>query len=360
MSGQGVLGRVRDEIRAMKAYKVPPSPPPLVLDANESPWPLPDEARRRIAEAVAAIEFQRYPEIEAHALRAALARRAQGRPDELVIGIGSDEVIGVLCTALARPGAKVLVPEPTFSMFAHSARVAGLTPVGVPLDADFRLDVPAMEAAIEKERPALCFLATPNNPTGNAHSDDALEAIVRAMPDGLVVIDEAYAPFSGRSLAHWVDRFENVGVMGTLSKIGLAAARIGWIRVRPELALELDKVRLPYDLPAPTQVIGALALGELGGVMDAHVAAIVAERARLGAALAARGMRVHPSDANFFLVSHARAGEIHEGLEARGVRVRAFGAHPRLGSHLRVTVGTPAQDDALLAALDATLATLGV
>lgn len=355
MSETDVLARVREEIRALDAYKVPPDPPPIVLDANESPWPLSEAARRRMADAVLAISFHRYPEIEARALREALARRVGARPDELLIGIGSDEVIGVLCTTLARPGAKVLLPDPTFSMFAASARVAGLTPLKVPLDARFQIDVPATLAAIAEARPALAFFATPNNPTGNAFETEALEAIVRAMPDGLVVIDEAYGAFSSRgTLASWVERFPNVGVMGTLSKIGLAALRIGWIRVRPELARELDKVRLPYDLPTPTQVMGALALTELAPEIDAHVAAIVRERTRLIAALAARpGLEVLPTDANFVLVRHARAAEIHRGLEARGVRVRAFASSPRLASHLRITVGTPAEDDLLLAALDA-------
>lgn len=353
-----LLALVRDDIRALEAYKVPPDPPPIVLDANESPWPLSDAARERMARAVAAIAFQRYPDIEARALRAALATKVGAAPDELVLGIGSDEVIGVLCTTLGRPGAKVLLPDPTFSMYAASARVAGMTPIKVPLDARFRIERAAMLDAIARERPSLAFFATPNNPTGNAFDAGDLEAIVHAMPDGLVVIDEAYGAFSARNhFRDWVDRFENVATMGTLSKIGLAALRIGWIRVRRPLARELDKVRLPYDLPTPTQVLGALALTELGAEIDAHVARIVSERERLRLALSARaGMDVYESDANFLLVEHARASEIYAGLDRRGVRVRAFGAsHPRLGRHLRITVGTQAENDALLSALDAVL-----
>ena len=350
-----LLALVRDDIRALGAYKVAPDPPAIVLDANESPWPLSDEARKKMAACVAAISFHRYPEIEARALRAALAARVKAAPDELVIGIGSDEVIGVLCTALARPGTKVLLPDPTFSMYAASARVAGMIPVMVPLDARFGIDRAAMLDAIAREQPSLAFFATPNNPTANAFDAGDLEAIVRAMPDGLVVIDEAYGAFSSAgSLAGWVDRFPNVGAMGTLSKIGLAALRIGWIRLRAELARELDKVRLPYDLPTPTQVLGTLALTELASELEAHVANIVAERSRLSAELRRRdGITVFPSDANFVLVEHARAAEIHRGLEARGVRVRAFGSHPRLASHLRISVGTPTENDALLSALDA-------
>jgi len=352
-----LLSLVRDDIRAIDAYKVPPHPPRVVLDANESPWPLSESARAKMAAAVASIAFHRYPEIEAHALRAALAARARAAPEELLIGIGSDEVIGVLCTTLARPGAKVLVPDPTFSMFAASARVAGMGAVLVPLDARFQIDRVATLDVIAREKPTLAFFATPNNPTGNAFATDDLEAIVRAMPEGLVVIDEAYGAFSSHgSLTEWVDRFPNVGVMGTLSKIGLAALRIGWIRVRADLARELDKVRLPYDLPTPTKVLGALALTELSGELDGRIAEIVAERGRLSAALASRsGLVVHPSDANFVLVESARASEIATGLEARGVRVRAFGSNPRLARHLRITVGTPDENRTLLSALDAVL-----
>jgi histidinol-phosphate aminotransferase len=357
-SRRGLLALVRDEIRALDAYKVPPNPPAIVLDANESPWPLSEAARTRMGQAVAAIAFHRYPEIEARALRTALAARLKAAPEELVIGIGSDEVIGVLCTALGKPGAKVLLPDPTFSMYAASARVAGMTPVKVPLDARFRIDRAAMLAAIASERPSIAFFATPNNPTANAFDRRDLEVIVQAMPEGLVVIDEAYGAFSSAGdFGDWVDRFPNVGTMGTLSKIGLAALRIGWIRVRPELARELDKVRLPYDLPTPTQVLGTLALTELSAEIDAHVANVVRERSRLMRELGARpGVDVFASDANFVLIEHARASELHAGLEARGVRVRAFGAaHPRLGRHVRITVGTPAENDALLSALDAVL-----
>lgn len=349
-----LLALVRDDVRALAAYKVPPDPPPIALDANESPWPLSHEAHRRMADAIGRVAFQRYPDIEARALRAALASRVGASPEELVIGIGSDEVIGVLCTAFARPGARILVPDPTFSMYAHSARVAGLGVVKVPLDADFQIDRAAMLDAIARERPAVAFFATPNNPTANAFRDDDLEAVAHAMPEGLVVIDEAYAPFSGRSLASWGDRFPNVGVMGTLSKIGLAALRIGWIRLPVALAAELDKVRLPYDLPTPTQVLGTLALTALSGELDEHVRRIVAERARLALELAQRrGVRVLPSDANFLLVEHARAADVYAGLDARGVRVRAFPGHPRLATYLRITVGTPGENDALLSALDA-------
>ena len=226
--------------------------------------------------------------------------------------------------------------------------------VEVPLSEGFALDLPAMRAAIRARRPNLIFLASPNNPTGNAFSDEDLGAVVDAAPDALVVIDEAYAPFAGRSLGGWVRRHDNVAVLGTLSKIGLAGLRLGWLRARPEIVQEVEKARPPYNLATPTQVAAELLLREHGPALDAQVARIVDERARLVAALGERrGLRAFPTAANFVLVEVEEAGAVHAALLERGVQVRRFATLPRLARHLRITVGTPEEDDALLAALDA-------
>jgi histidinol-phosphate aminotransferase len=238
-------------------------------------------------------------------------------------------------------------------MFAINARVHGLSPVEVPLDARFALDTEAMLRAIAEHRPNLVFLATPNNPTGNAFDDDAIESIVRAAPDALVVIDEAYAAFAGRSLGSSCDRHDNVAVLGTLSKVGLAAARVGWARLHPALAAEVDKVRQPYNLNRLSETGAALALTEIAPVLDAQIADIVRARDALGTALAAvPGLTVHPSRANFFLVRvDGDAAAFAARLAARGVGVRAFG-DPLLSGCVRITVGTPDENAALLRALD--------
>lgn len=351
------LERIRPALGPMSAYH-PPSAPPVKLDANESPWPLPAEARALVAAAVADVPLHRYPDVRADELRAAIAARYGGAPDELVIGAGSDEVIAILMLACARPGAVALFPEPTFVMYRVSATTHGLTPVGVPLRDDWSLDVDAMVAAIEARSPALVFLATPNNPTGNAFDERDVRTILAAAPGSIVVIDEAYQAFAGRSLAHLCEEHPNAAALGTLSKIGLAAARVGWARMHRALAHEVDKARQPYNLNALSQRLACLALGDLAPVLERHVAAIVAERARLAAALGAfDALTVFPSQANFLWVRvDGDAGALCDALRGDGVGVRAFGGDASGAGHVRVTVGTPGEDDRLLAALPAALA----
>lgn len=351
---------LRPELASLDAYHTPPAPAAIRLDANESPWPLPDAARARIAEEVASIPLHRYPDPRATALRDAIAEYAGARGDELVLGVGSDELIAILETALVRPRAGreravVLHPDPSFSMYGIIGRGRGLDAVKVPLDAAFQLDVGAFERAIEEHRPHLVFLPSPNNPTGNCFDEGALRAIVQAASDALVVIDDAYVEFAPGSCSRALfETHENVAVLGTLSKIGMAALRVGWVRARPWLAHELEKIRLPYNMPAPSQVIATLMLRELMPIVREQIDAIRRERARLIAELAAMpGLTPCPTDANFVLVHVGGAGAA--ALAARlydaGIQVRSFGGHARLGEHVRTTVGTTEENDALIAAL---------
>lgn len=355
---------LREELAGLHAYETPQRPAAIRLDANESPWPLSDAARARIAEALASLPLHRYPDPRATALRAAIAGYAGARPEELVIGAGSDELIAILETALARPRegqarAVVLHADPSFSMYGIIGRGRGVDAVKVPLDASFGLDVAAIERAIEEHRPHLVFLPSPNNPTGNSFEPDALRAIVRAAPRALVVIDDAYVEFAtpSRMISRELfDAHENVAVLGTLSKIGMAALRVGWVRARPWLAHELEKIRLPYNMPLPSQQIATLMLGELMPEVRDRIAAIRAARGGLIARLGALpGLSHCPTDANFVLV-HVGAGaggapELAARLHAAGIQVRSFAGHPRLGEHLRITVGTGDENDALSAAL---------
>jgi len=350
--------RLRPELASLHAYETPEAPAAIRLDANESPWALPREARERIARELAELPLHRYPDPRATELRAALAAYTGARPEELVLGVGSDEAIAILETALARPmpgqeRAVVMHPDPSFSMYGIIARGHGHDVVKVPLDARFQLDLPAFLRAIEQHRPSLIFLPSPNNPTGNAFDHDAIRAIIEAAPDTLVVLDEAYVEFAARSMRPFFDAYDNVALLGTLSKIGLAALRIGWARVPEWLARELEKVRLTYNLPAPSQRIGRLAMTELLPTVRAHIAAIRDERARLIAGLEAiEGLVPLPTDANFVLVECGdRAGEITERARAAGIQIRSFGAHPRLAGHVRITVGAPGENAALLHAL---------
>lgn len=344
-------------LERLSPYRTPADPLEVKLDANESPWPLPEEVRDAIARRVAELPLHRYPDRRARALRSAIAERVGALPEELVLGVGSDEVIGIAMAALdrPRPGRErpaLLYPSPSFVMYPITATVQGFEPVAVPLDDDWRLDVPAMREAIERHDPNLVFLATPNNPTGNAFDDAAMREVVEHARGALVVIDEAYAPFAGRSLGAWVDEHENVAVMSTLSKIGLAGIRVGWMRARPPIVSALEKARPPYNVPSPSQAIAQELLTRHAGALDAQVERIVSERRRLREALAAlEGVQVFDSVANFVLVEVPDAPRWADALREDGVQVRRFASPARLASHLRITVGTPPENDRLLASL---------
>jgi histidinol-phosphate aminotransferase len=348
---------VRPALRGLSAYRTPLDPPPIKLDANESPWPLPPEAQALLADRLARVELHRYPDLAAREVKRVLAARLGAQPDELVLGVGSDEVIALLLSALGAPRddgspATVLVPTPTFTMVALIAKVHGLVPVEVPRTAEWALDVPAMLAAIEAHDPSLIYLASPNNPTANALSEASIRAMLEAAPRSVVLVDEAYGAFAGKSLGPWCEAYPNLAVLGTLSKIGLAGLRLGWGRLHPALAEELEKVRLPYNLNAYAQHAAATLLGELPHVLDDAIARIVDERARLARALERiEGLRVWPSDANFLLVEAEDAEDVQRHLLGAGVAVRRFGSDPRLAQQLRITVGTPDENDALLDAL---------
>jgi histidinol-phosphate aminotransferase len=348
-----VAAVIRPEIRALTAYSVTKSDGLVKLDANENPFPLPEAVRTKIAAAVAALPFNRYPDGGADAVIAALRTAAgvAGAP-AILLGNGSDELIEIITCALARPDAVMLVPEPTFVMYRMNALYAGMRFVGVPLAANFELDVAAMEAAIERERPALVFLASPNNPTGNRFATADVERVLRVAP-GLVVVDEAYTAFAGESFLPRIGEFPNLLVLRTVSKIGMAALRLGYAVAAPEWIAEMNKVRQPYNLNALTQAAAQVLLAERA-LLDEQVAAIVAERARLAVALSTvPGVSVFPAHANFVLVRVPDAPRWFARLRAAGILVKSLhGAHPLLAQCLRITIGTPAENDALLAALE--------
>lgn len=343
---------VRPEIRALSAYTVAKAQGMVKLDAMENPYPLPSQVRASLDAALAGVAVNRYPDGPASAPRAAL-RRALAVPEdlEILLGNGSDELIQIVATALARPGAAVLAPEPSFVMYARSALLAGLRFVGVPLARDFSLDRAAMLAAIQRERPAVVFIAYPNNPTGNLFARADVDAVLDAAP-GLVVVDEAYYAFSDASFLGDLGRRPNLLLLRTVSKIGMAGMRLGYAIAAPEWIAELDKVRPPYNVNAFTQAAAVELLTETDWIAD-QARAIRAERARLEAALARLSeVAVFPSQANFVLARVRDADAAFAGLSDRGILVKNLhGWHPLLANCLRITVGTPRENDALLGVL---------
>jgi histidinol-phosphate aminotransferase len=352
----GPLAVIRDDIRSTSGYPVPPSAGMVKLDAMENPYGLPRELKQRVAGVVEDATLNRYPDPSAAELKT-LLRKSQGVPAamEIVLGNGSDEIIQMLAFAAARPGAVLLAPEPSFVMYRVLANLSGMRYVGVPLAADFGLDRDAMLAAIAEHRPALVFLSYPNNPTGNLWDDAAIEAVIEAT-SGLVVVDEAYHPFARKSFMGRLAAHRNLLVMRTLSKLGLAGLRLGFLAGDGQIVAEIEKVRLPYNVGVLTQCVAVEVLRH-GEVLEAQAAAIRRERGRLAKALQGiGGVGVFPSAANFILFRVAEAPRVCAGIRERGVLVKGFaGGHPQLADCIRVSVGTPVQNDLFLTALKASL-----
>jgi histidinol-phosphate aminotransferase len=347
-----VAAVVRPEIRGLAAYAVARARGMIKLDAMENPFPSPEALRAKIAAAVADVPVNRYPDGGAEAVKAAL-RASLGIPEslDLILGNGSDELIQIIATTVARPGATMLAPEPSFAMYRRNALYAGMRFFGVPLRTDFALDTGAMMAAIERERPALIFLAYPNNPTGNLFPAAEIETIL-GTAQGLVVLDEAYYAYAEASFLPRLPEFPNLVVLRTLSKIGMAGLRLGYAVAAPEWTTELNKVRQPYNLNALTQAVAPVLLAE-GALLAKQAAMLRAERSRLQTALAGlAGVVAFPTQTNFVLARFPDAPLWFSRLRGAGILVKNLhGEHPLLEHCLRITVGAPAENDALIAAL---------
>lgn len=347
---------VREEVLALSAYHVGEAAGMVKLDAMENPYALPQELRREIAELVAQAPLNRYPNPQAPELKARL-RRTMAIPEafDLLIGNGSDEIIHIMVQALARPDAVLLAPEPTFVMYRAYALVNRMRYVGVPLAPDFTLDCVRMLAAIEEHRPALIFIAYPNNPTGNLFAEADVLRILQAAP-GLVVLDEAYHAFAQKSFMPRLAEFPNLVVMRTLSKIGMAGLRLGYAAGSPGWMREFDKVRPPYNVNVLTQLVAERLLVHVG-VLEQQAAAICAERARLKAELERiSGVTVFASDANFLLARVPDAARTFAQMKKLGVLVKLLhGSDALLAQCLRITVGTAEENTHCLAALRAAL-----
>jgi histidinol-phosphate aminotransferase len=359
MSAFSIAALSRPELAEVSAYLPDLAAYRVRLDANEAPPLMSAAARARIAEVLAQGAWERYPDPTLASLRQAIATRLGVTPAEILPGVGSDEVISLLLTAFVRPlgkadGATVLTTTPSFVMYRMSARCRGLRVLEVPLDQHWDLALEALKSAIAIAPPSVIFIASPNNPTGNLMSLGLLEQLIEAAPESLVVIDEAYIAYSDRDQLDLYRKYENVSILRTLSKVGLAAFRLGFLVARPAIVAELDKVRLPYNVPTPTQRVAELAFSELAPEIERIARDVVAERVRVAEALARRpGLSVTPSQANFlWLRSERPAGELYEALKERSILVRSFHSRGgRLANQLRVTIGTPAENDELLRAL---------
>ncbi len=344
---------LRPDVLAMTCYPVPNSTGLVKLDAMENPYRLPAKLAAELGERLADVALNRYPEPRPTALLEKIKFAMQvPAACEVLLGNGSDELISMMSTACAKPGAKVVAPVPGFVMYAMSAKFAQLEFVGVPLNADFTLDADALIAAIETHAPALVYLAYPNNPTGTLYDDADIERVIAAASKSLVVIDEAYQPFAQQS---WLPRaadFDNVVVMRTMSKLGLAGIRRGYLAGKASWTTEFDKVRPPYNVNVLTQAAADFMLDHLD-VLDAQAAELRSERTLLEDALKVLpGATVFPSAGNFLLVRVPDAAAVFETLLTSRVLVKNVSKmHPLLANCVRLTVGSAEENAQMIAAL---------
>lgn len=327
----------------------------IKLDAMENPYAWPAELKTAWHAALDAVALNRYPDPEASRLKEGLRKRmAVPASAGIMLGNGSDELIQILAIAVAGDDRCLLAPEPGFVMYRQMAQVLNMDFCSVSLRAsDFGLDLPAMQAAMAKHRPALIFLAYPNNPTGNLFDRGDLLAVIRCAP-GLVIVDEAYHAFSGESCMNLLDEFDNLLVMRTLSKSGLAGIRLGYVLGHAAILEQLEKIRLPYNINTLTQVTAEFMLNH-ATILEEQARRICTDRESLYAQLCAMpGVRAWPSAANFILFRTTRgtAAAIHAGLRQQGILIKNLhGSHPLLDNCLRVTVGTAEENRKFLEAL---------
>lgn len=349
---------IRPEVRDIAAYHVPAPGDLVKLDAMENPYPWPESLRDQWLEELKTAAINRYPDPAANDLITEL-RTSLGLPEKcaVLLGNGSDELIQMIAMAVSQPDRVVLSPEPSFVMYQMIALMTGMQYVGISLNTDFSLDTESMLAAIKQHNPAIIFLAYPNNPTGNLFDKDVIKSILQAS-QGLVVVDEAYFPFAGSSLAEWLDQYNNLLVMRTVSKMGLAGLRLGYLVGDEQWLQQIDKMRLPYNINVLTQLSAQFALRHID-VFNAQTEQICKDRELLYQELCAiDGAEVFPSNANFILFRLAgkSSKDIFESLKNQGILIKNLGNQPGLLKDcLRVTVGSQQENNVFIQALRETI-----
>jgi histidinol-phosphate/aromatic aminotransferase/cobyric acid decarboxylase-like protein len=397
------LRHVKPAVRSLGAYTLTLREAPVKINQNENPWDLPEAVKRRVLEKALARPWSRYPDFDPKELLEALARFSGWRADGILAGNGSNEAIEALLLVTVGPGTKVVIPEPTFTLYALMTTILGGDPVRVPMAREpqagdatgdpaggvtgasacaaalisersvhparppavasgFRFDVDALVEARRASGASVTIVCSPNNPTGTSLALADVERLCRES-DSLVVIDEAYHEFAGRTVVPLLERHPNLVVLRTFSKaMALAGLRVGYLLASPELVREINKARLPYNVNFFSQA-AALAALEEEEALATSVRRLVAERERLLARLAdVPGVRAFPSDANFFLLECPSADPkaVFASMLRRGVLVRDVTSYPMLGRCLRVSVGTEAENDAFLHALGTALTESGM
>ena len=342
MKNIDILKLVKPVVRGLRAYEAKEIPCRVKLDANESPYPFREDLSKILAE----LRTNRYPDPEAKDLKRLIAKRYGLSPQNILLGNGSDELIYYLVTTFGGP---VLYPVPTFSMYDLISRALGERGVAVPLDREFDIDIEKMLRAVKKENPKVIFLSSPNNPTGNCFSAEKIMMLIERSK-GIVVVDEAYQPFaSEKGFLPLLRDYGNLVIMRTLSKIGFAALRLGFLLADAGIVAQVNKVRLPFNVNSLSQAIAKEALRDRRG-LTASVKTIISERDRVSGEMAGtRGVEPFPSEANFILFRVKDPGRVYSGLLRKGVLIRNLNSG--IKGCLRVTIGAPKENTIFLRAL---------
>ncbi len=329
------------------------------LDANENPFSLQEPLKKKLLDEMGKINFNRYPAAGSPGLRERFAQYFGVERDMVMLGNGSDELIQILCLTLKGKINGVLVPVPTFVMYKIIATNTGNKAVEVPLDQNFDLDTEMMLSKIKTNFPALVFLSYPNSPTGNLFSRDKIEAIIKKSP-GVVVVDEAYGAFAGESMVPLLKKYDNLIVLKTLSKLGMASMRLGFLIGNKDIITELDKVRLPYNINSLSQVAANFFL-DYQMEFVSQVKEVVKRREELYMALKGiTGITPYPSRANFIYFSCIfDSDRIYANLTAAGIFVKNLNKPPRMTNCMRVTVGNFEENAVFIKALKSVISELG-
>ncbi len=342
--------RVLLNIKKLSAYTVPNIECAVKLDGNESPYNLEDELGEKIRSELQKVEFNRYPDPNLNSIRSKFAEIYSFPKEGILLGNGSDEIIQMLITVFSGKSETVLIPKPTFSMYRLSSLAQNKSVVESKLDENFDIDLDDFKNMIFEYDPDLIFLATPNNPTGNAFSREKIIEIINCT-DAIVVIDEAYFEFCEQDFLSTINNFDNLMVLRTMSKIGFASIRLGMLFGNPELVLELNKARMPYNINSLSQSVMNVVL-ENKKIVDEKIGLILSERENLKAGLQKiSGLEVYPSDANFFLVKTEDSDFLFNELVKKDILIRNMNNEGRLKNCIRITVGTPKENEKLLGAL---------
>jgi len=346
---------VKNKVRSLKPYHVENTDCAIKLHANESAFPPPPEILKLFEETFQTCALNRYPDPDCQELKSILSKRYQVPTEQFMIGNGSDELIQILLQIFCDPGDGVAFPDPTFAMYAIIAQGMGLTAQSFPLDEAWDFSAEKFLEAIQNQPIRIVFFSYPNNPTGNCFSGTEIQKVIENF-SGIVVVDEAYYDFSRKSFLTELPKHNNLIILRSLSKIGLAALRVGYGMADPRIIEQVNKVRLPYNSNTLSQLFSAKLLNRFSPIQE-QIDRIIGERQRLAEALQGfSALTVYPSDANFILFrENQNSGETFKRLMENGILVRDLGNHPRLANCLRVTVGTQEENDQFIAQMKATI-----